>query len=86
MPLKTGNFANILSFRKRCNGSYIFRQAVSRIDERNFLWYNTHNMHGREAFFMEEQKKKRPVILLCWPMCEPIDENHAFPPQYILLS
>jgi hypothetical protein len=60
MHPETGDFANILSLRRSCGGSYIFRQAVSRIDERNFLWYNTPNMHGREAFFMEEQKEKTP--------------------------
>ena len=57
---ETGESDNILSFRRRCNGSYIFQGTLSCIDERDFLWYNTPNMHGREAFFMEEQKKKTP--------------------------
>ena len=57
---KTGDYANIFSFQRRCNGSYISPGALSCIDERKFLCYNTPNMHGREAFFMEEQKKKTP--------------------------
>ena len=74
---ETGDYANILSFQRRCNGSYISPGALSCIDERSFLWYNSPNMHGRDALFMGEQKEKRPVILHCWYMCEPIDENHA---------
>ena len=60
MTPKTGDFANIFSSQRRWKERYILRPAVSYIDERNFLWYNTPNMHGREAFFMEEQKKKTP--------------------------
>lgn len=30
---------------------------------------------------MLEQVKKRPAVWGCWPMCEPIDENHAKHPK-----